>query len=177
MSNRTSSLQTGALAVAIGAATEAETPAIAALFNHEIRTGVALWNTAERTDAEMAAWRAERLAAGCPVLAARAEGRLVGYGSFGAFRPHDGYLHTVEHSLYVAPEAQGRGVGRALLAALTAEARAQRRHVMIGGAASENLASIALHEAFGFVEVARMPEVGRKFDRWLTLVLMQKTLS
>lgn len=162
----------------IDAATEADLPAILALYNREIREGVALWNTHERRLEEMAAWRAERLAGEFPVLAARdASGGLLGYGSFGRFRPHDGYAQTVEHSLYVDPSAQRRGVGRALLTRLIVEAEARGLHVMIGGTEAGNVASIGLHRALGFHEVARLPEVGRKFDRWLTLVLMQKQLS
>lgn len=150
---------------------------ITALFNHEIRTSLALWNTAERTEEEMRAWWEERVAGGYPVIVARLEGRFAGYGTFGPFRSHDGYRATVEHSLYTAPELRGRGIGKSLLAALELEARRQGRHVMVGGIEAGNGASIALHANYGFVETARMPEVGRKFDRWLTLVLMQKRLE
>ena len=160
-------------------------PAIAAIFNREIREGTALWNTAERSVDAMAAWIEARLASGFPVLlalepaaAASPQRRsILGYGGFGPFRPHDGYAATVEHSLYVEPAAQRRGIGGRLLTALEAEARRQKRHVMIGGADADNAASIALHRAHGFSEVARLPEVGRKFDRWLTLVLLQKVLD
>lgn len=162
----------------VEAATAEDWPAIAAIYNREIREGVALWNRAERSLAEMVDWAEARLAAGHPILAARGDGEaLLGYASYGAFRPHDGYAATVEHTVYVAPGAQGRGVGRALLGALEARARQQGLHVMIGGLEAGNVASMRLHAAMGFIETARLPEVGRKFNRWLTLVLMQKILS
>lgn len=160
------------------AATAADLSAIRALYNYEIREGVALWWARERTEAEMAAWISGRVDAGFPVLAARDDdGALLGFGSFGPFRSNDGYAATIEHSLYVDPAARGRGVGGQLLDGLEAAAREWGAHVMIGGIEAANTASIALHARRGFVESARMPEVGRKFDRWLTLVLMQKILN
>lgn len=164
--------------IAVVDATDADVAAITALFNHEIRTGVALWNTRERTEAEMTDWISARRVAGGVVVSARdVDGRWLGYGGYGQFRPHDGYANSVEHSLYVAEPARGRGVGRALLRDLERRARAGGKHVMIGGADASNAASIALHLGAGFIETARMPDVGRKFDRWLTLVLMQKILD
>lgn len=166
-------------AVAIGPARATDVAAIRALYNHEIRTGVALWNTVERTDDEMTGWFEERRNGGFPVLVARDvdTDRFLGYGTFGSFRPHDGYRATVEHSLYVAVDARGRGVGGLLLRALEQEARAQGRRVMIGGVDARNVASIALHQRAGFEERARLPDVGWKFDRWLTLVLLHKLLE
>lgn len=160
------------LHLAVVDATPDDVPALAGAYNREIREGVALWNTAERSLAEMAEWAAARR-----TLVARIDGDFAGFGGFGPFRPHDGYAATVEHSLYVEPWARRRGVGAALLAALEAAARDAGKRVMIGGLEAENHASHALHTAAGFVEAARLPEVGRKFDRWLTLVLMHKRLA
>ena len=126
----------------------------------------------------MAAWFADRTTGGFPVLVARdADGCVIGYASYGPFRPHDGYARSVEHSIYVAPDAQGRGIGRALLDALVTRARQAGLHVMIGGLEAGNTASLALHAKAGFVETARMPQVGAKFGRWLTLVFVQKLLD
>ena len=163
--------------VCVAMAAMADLPEIRALYNSEIRDGVALWWARERTEAEMAAWMSGRLEAGFPVLTARSDdGAFLGFGAFGPFRGNDGYAATIEHSLYVDPAMRGRGVGGQLLDALEQSARAWGAHVMVGGIEAENAASIALHARRGFAETARMPEVGRKFDRWLTLVLMQKIL-
>ncbi len=164
--------------VSVDDARDADLAPILAIYNREIREGVALWNAAERRLETMRALVAERRAGGFATIVARdPNGSVLGYGGYGPFRPHDGYAKTVEHSVYVRPEAARRGVGRRLLEALEARARAGGFHVMIGGLEAGNAASVALHRALGFEEVARLPEVGRKFDRWLTLVLMQKILD
>lgn len=152
-------------------------PAISALYNHAVRDTTAIWNETLSSIEERRCWMDERLAAGFPVLVAEMDGQFAGYGTYGPFRPHEGYRDTVENSVYVAPELQGRGIGGALLDALIERARAQGRHVMVAGIEAENAASIALHAARGFTETARMPEVGLKFGRRLELVLMQKMLA
>ncbi len=78
--------------------------------------------------------------------------------------------------MYVRPSSQGQGIGRSLLVAIIEAARANGVHALIGGLSADNDISMALHRSFGFVEVGRLPEVGRKFDRWLDLVLLQLIL-
>jgi L-amino acid N-acyltransferase YncA len=157
-------------------ATEADLPAILAITNEAIANTVALWTVTPATLDARQSWFRDRIARGFPVLVSQAEGTMLGFASYGDFRPFEGFKHSVEHSVYVDPAAKGRGVGRALLSALVAHATASGKHVMIGGIEANNAASIGLHTALGFVEVGRMPEVGRKFDRWLDLVFMQKKL-
>ena len=160
-------------------ATLADAPAIAAILNHAIEHTTANWNDQPQSDARMTLWLQEKAAGEWPVLVARdaKRGPALGYATCGPFRTFPGYRFTVEDSVYVAPDAQRRGVGRALLGALIETARAAGLHAMVAGSDAENASSIALHSALGFTEVARMPEVGRKFDRWLTLVLMQRALD
>ncbi len=122
-------------------------------------------------------WIRARQQAGYPILVASHEGSVAGFASFGDFRPFPGYRHTVENSVYVGPQHHRRGVGRSLMVALLARAEALHKHTMIAGIEAANAASIALHASLGFAEVARMPEVGCKFGRWLDLVLMQKLLA
>jgi phosphinothricin acetyltransferase len=118
----------------------------------------------------------DRQARAFPVLVATLDGTVQGFASYGDFRAWEGYLHTVEHSLYVDPVAQGHGLGRALLETLVAHATAQGKHVMVGGIEAENARSLELHRRAGFQEVGRLNEVGRKFGRWLDLIFVQKML-
>ena len=152
-------------------------PDILTLYNHAVSETTAIWNDALSDLEGRRRWMDDRLAAGFPVLAAELDGAFAGYATYGPFRPHDGYRETVENSVYVAADFQGKGIGKALLEALIERARTQGSHVMIAGIEAGNAASIALHAACGFTETARMPEVGLKFGRRLDLVLMQKLLS
>jgi phosphinothricin acetyltransferase len=157
-------------------AAEADLPCILAITNQAIRDGTALWTIAPATLETRRAWLRERMLAGFPVIVAERGGSVAGFGSFGPFRPHDGYLHTVEHSLYVDPAAQRQGLGRALLAELVARGQAMGKHAMVGGIEATNAASIRLHEALGFEQAGVLREVGRKFERWLDLLFMVRLL-
>jgi L-amino acid N-acyltransferase len=157
-------------------ATDADLPAILAIYNDAVLNTTAIWNETPVDLENRSAWMRARTAAGFPIYVADEAGRVAGYGSFGDFRPFEGYRVTVEHSLYVDPAARGRGLGKALLTALVDEARRLGKRAMIGGIDGANEVSIALHRKFGFVEVGRLPGVGTKFGRPLELVLMQKTL-
>jgi phosphinothricin acetyltransferase len=161
----------------IEAAAPADIPAIAAILNDAILNSVAAWREAPLDEDEITAWFEGRARDFAVLVARDGAGAVLGYASYGAFRAYSGYRHTVEHSVYVRADARGRGIGKALLARLTVRAREQGFHVMIGALESNNQVSLALHTAQGFIETARMPEVGRKFDRWLTLVFVQKLLS
>ena len=156
-------------------ATAADIPAIAAIYNHAAIHTTSTWHEYPRSEAEMQVWFEQRSRA-YAVLAARDATGLVGYATYGQFRVPSGYRGTAEHSLYVTKSARGRGIGKALLAALIGKARGQGLHVLVGGISSDNDLSIKLHKDFGFVETGRLPQVGRKFDRWLTLVFLQKQL-
>jgi phosphinothricin acetyltransferase len=150
-------------------------PAITTILNHAAAYTTASWHESPKTEAEMADWFALRKR-DYTVLAARDASGLLGYATYGPFRVPSGYRPSAEHSIYVREDARGRGIGKALLTALIEKARAQGLHTLIGGVDSDNSLSIALHKAFGFEETGRLPEIGRKFDRWLTLVFLQKRL-
>jgi phosphinothricin acetyltransferase len=156
-------------------AIEGDLPAILAIYNDAVMKTTAIWNEAPSDLAGREVWFRTRREAGFPVLVAD-EGKVLGYGSFGQFRPFDGYRMTVEHSVYVLDEAQGRGIGRMLLAALIEEARRMGKRVMVGAIDASNYASLALHETMGFEQTGRMPGVGEKFGKPLDLVLVQLTL-
>jgi phosphinothricin acetyltransferase len=157
-------------------AAESDLAGILAIHNHAVLNETAIWNETPADIEDRRRWRQARVAQGYPVLVAEENGRILGFGSFGDFRIYEGYRFTVEHSVYVAAEARRRGIGTRLLTKLIEEARAMGKHVMIGGIAADNAASIALHARLGFTETGRMPQVGYKFGRWLDLVFLQKTL-
>lgn len=158
-------------------ATEADLGCILEITNEAIAHTTAIWSLTPATLETRRAWFRERTARGFPILVAAQDGGVLGFGSFGDFRPWEGYLHTVEHSVYVQPEAQGRGIGTALLVALVARAGTLGKHAMVAGIEGNNAASLALHRRAGFEESGRLRQVGRKFDRWLDLVFMQKLLA
>lgn len=148
-----------------------------ALFNHEIAHSTALYEDEPRTLATMAEWFAQKTAGGWPAIVAEDDDRqLLGFASYGAFRAYPAFRQTVEHSVYVAVDARRQGVARALMQALIGLAREEDVHVMIGAIDRENTASIALHEALGFEAVGHLKQTGRKFGRWLDLLLYQRIL-
>ena len=112
-----------------------------------------------------------------PALVAEEGGAVLGFAALGPFRPQPGFRETAEHSLYVAPAARGRGVGRALLTALLTRAAAKPARTVIGVISADNAASLALHAACGFAEVGRLPEVGVKWGRRLDAVFVMKILG
>ena len=158
-------------------ATAADLPGILLIYNDAVLHSTAIWNETEVDLANRRAWLAERTAAGWPVLVARDEaGRVLGYASYGSWRSIEGFRHTVEHSVYVRAAQRGQGLGAALLQALIARASARGVHVMVAAIERENAASIRLHQRLGFVISGQMPQVGRKFERWLDLTFMQLVL-
>ena len=158
-------------------ATPADLPAILAIYNDAVLHTTASYDLEPSTLEQRATWFAERTHHGFPILVAELEGVVTAFGAYGAFRTKPGYRFAVEHSLYVAPEWRGRGLGRAMLAQLIRLAQADGMHAMIGGVDAENAASIALHTSLGFVEVARFREVGHKFGRWLDIIFLELLLA
>jgi phosphinothricin acetyltransferase len=159
-------------------ATEDDLPGILEIYNDAVANTTAIWNET-RVDLEnRRQWWQGRQAAGYPILVlVDAQGAVVGYASYGDWRPFDGYRHTVEHSVYIHPQGRGRGAGRRLMEALLERAMTQGKHVMVAGVDGDNQASIILHQKLGFTQVGQMPQVGCKFGRWLNLVFLQKTLD
>jgi len=167
--------------VSIRDAIEDDAEAITSIYNAMLETTTREWTDTPHTVDEVRAWLGSRQAGGWPAFVAVDDGNneVVGWATYGDFRDSvrwPGYRFTVEHSIHVREDHWGRGVGRRLLGALEDHARRAGKHVMVAGIDSENVESIRFHERLGFVEVARMPEVGLKFDRRLDLVLMQRIL-
>ncbi|WP_313772822.1 N-acetyltransferase family protein [Enterobacter huaxiensis] len=158
-------------------ASKEDCAAIGEIYNHAVLHTAAIWNDKTVDNDNRIAWFEARTLAGYPVLVMEDEGVVAGYASFGDWRAFDGFRHTVEHSVYVHPQHQGKGIGRSLMEALIVEARKIGKHVMVAGIEAQNQTSIHLHETLGFVTTGQMPQVGTKFGRWLDLTFMQLQLD
>ena len=159
-------------------ATEADLPGILAIYNEVIATSTAVFSDRLVTLEERQAWFAARAGQGYPVLVAvGGDGSVLGCASFGDFRAWPGYRYTVEHSVHVRADARGRGIGTALMPPLLERAAGLGKHVVVAGIDADNAGSIRMHERLGFERAGHLRQVGRKFDRWLDLVLMQRLLG
>ncbi|MEK1939864.1 MAG: N-acetyltransferase family protein [Pseudomonas sp.] len=155
-------------------AVSADLPAIRDIFNDAVLNTTAIWMDSTVDLANREAWFAARAQQGYPILVAiDAADEVVGYASYGDWRPFDGFCNTVEHSVYVRSDQRGKGLGPLLMQALIERAKAGGKHVLVAAIESGNAASIRLHERLGFVTTGQMPQVGRKFGRWLDLTFMQ----
>ena len=158
-------------------ADEDDLPAILSIYNDVIANTTAVYSEIPVTLESRFAWLAQLRGQGYPVIIAERGGERLGFGSFAEFRAWPCYAGTVEHSLHVRADARGQGVGRLLVQALLVRARRLDKHVVIAGIDAANEASLRLHRGLGFEDAGRLREVGRKFDRWLDLVLLQKRLG
>lgn len=154
-----------------------DTQAILDIINYNILHSTALYDYNIRTYEQQKAILDDKLAKKFPVIVAEANGQVVGFGMYSEFRFREAYKFTVEHSVYVANDYHGKGIGNLLLAELIALAKAQKLHTMIAVIDAENQGSVSFHEKFGFKTVGIIKESGYKFNRWLHSVFMQLILE
>ena len=152
--------------------------AITAIYAHHVLHGTGTFETEAPGEADMAMRRADVLGKGLPYLVAVDNGEVVGFAYGNWFKPRPAYRYSVEDSIYLAPNQQGKGLGRALLAELLArcETMGIRKMMAIIGD-SANASSVGLHEALGFELVGKVDACGWKFGAWRDIVIMQKTLG
>ncbi len=157
-------------------ATARDIPAITRIYNQGIVDREATLETEERTEAERRDWLAARDARH-PVLVAEVAGTVVGWGSLNAFNPRPAYRFVVDFSVYVARQARGQGVGRALLGALIEEARGLGYHKIVLAGFPFNEAGVRLYQRLGFREVGIYREQGVLDGRWVDTIVMELLLD
>jgi L-amino acid N-acyltransferase len=170
--------------VLIRPAAVADSTAILEIYNHEVRTSLVTFDLVPRTEAEQRTWITDRSGVHVVLVAqddgdddgSGSPGAVVGFGALSPYRERPGYSTTVEDSVYVHPDHRGRGVGRLLLGALVDTATAHGFHALMAKIVGGHEASITLHAAAGFEIVGHEREVGRKFGKWLDVVLMERLL-
>jgi phosphinothricin acetyltransferase len=159
-------------------ASKDDLPQILTIYNDVVATSTAVYADRPVTLEERTQWFEARKARGYPVLVAVDDARVLGFSSFGDWRgAWSGYRHTVEHSVHIAVDSRGGGIGGRLVEALFPLAMSMNMHVMVGGIDAANEGSLRFHERLGFQRVAHFKEVGHKFGRWLDLVFMQRFLD
>ena len=164
--------------ISIRPATPADIPAITRIYAHAVRHDTASFEFEPPDESEMFRRMRALLDGGYPYLVAEDGGAVLGYAYAGPYRTRPAYRYTVENSIYIAPEAHRRGIGRVLLDRLIAECEARNYRLMIAVIGdSAQTPSIALHRAAGFKMVGAFEAVGYKFERWLDSVLMQRPLG
>ena len=165
-------------AIPIRPAQPRDLAAITRIYDHAVRHGTASFEIEPPDEREMARRYEALRAGGYPYLVAELDGEIVGYAYAGPYRARAAYRWSVEDTIYVAQSSQRRGIGRALLERLIADAEAGGFRQMIAVIGdSANAASIELHRAAGFRMVGTFDNVGFKFSRWLDSVLMQRPLG
>lgn len=152
--------------------------AITAIYAHHVLTGTGTFEVTPPTLDDMQARRADVISKGLPYLVLEHEGTVVGFSYCNWFKPRPAYRFSAEDSIYLSPQAAGKGWGRLLLSELMACAqRAGLRKLIAVIGDSNNIASIGLHRALGFNQSGVLSDCGWKFERWLDVVLMECPLG
>src|SRR5687768_2320942 len=159
-------------------ATADDLPAITAIYGHHVLNGTGTFETTAPSRHEMRSRHADVLAKGLPWLVAEQDRRVLGYAYCQWFKPRPAYRFSAEDSIYLHPDAAGKGLGKLLLTELAREAQAvgiRKLIAVIGDSA--NAGSVGVHRALGFTPVGTFKSCGWKFGKWLDIVLMEKTLG
>lgn len=163
------------MGVSIRLVEQRDAEALQAIYNREVLESTVTFDMVPRTLDEQRGWIDEHSGAH-PAVVALGEHAVVGFGSLSPYRPRPAYAPTVEDSVYVHHEHRGQGYGRVLLEELVHRASDHGFHTVIARIVGHHEASIGLHARCGFEHTGTEREVGRKFHRWLDVVLMQRML-
>jgi phosphinothricin acetyltransferase len=158
--------------------TDTDIPAITAIYAHHVLHGTGTFETDPPSAQDMAARRSDVLSKNLPYLVVEDEAGVLGFAYCNWFKPRPAYRYSAEDSIYLAPSARGKGLGKLLLTELMAQAerRGVRKLIAVIGD-SANQGSVGLHKTCGFNHVGLLANCGWKFDRWLDVVLMDKTIG
>jgi L-amino acid N-acyltransferase YncA len=158
--------------------TDTDIPAITAIYAHHVLHGTGTFETDPPSEQDMGARRSDVLSKNLPYLVIEDETGVLGFAYCNWFKPRPAYRYSAEDSIYLAPSTQGKGLGKLLLTELMAQAerRGVRKLIAVIGD-SANQGSVSLHKACGFNHVGLLANCGWKFDRWLDVVLMDKTIG
>lgn len=157
--------------------TIADLPQVLIIYNEIILNTTAVYSYSPHTLDMRVSWFKERTESGFPVHVVEGAGKILGFASYGKFRAWAGFKYTVENSVYVSPEARGKGVGKLLLQATIDHAKNNNVHAIVAGIDASNEVSVRLHKKLGFIEAGNMKQVGFKFGRWLDLAFLQLTFD
>jgi phosphinothricin acetyltransferase len=157
-------------------ARDADMDQVAAIWDPVLRDTTITFASDIRTAETLIRMAADRRADGREFFVAEDQGRVLGFATYGQFRGGNGYVTSMEHTIILAPGAQGRGVGRALMTAAEDHARLGGAHTMVAVVSGENPEGVAFHRALGYVDHGTLPQVGRKFGRFLDAVFLVKIL-
>ncbi|UUC44679.1 GNAT family N-acetyltransferase [Flavobacterium cerinum] len=161
------------MSVIVRPVTENDIPQVLDIINYEILNSVSIYDYEPRTLDQQRAIIQEKQTKEFPFLVAVYDDIVAGFATYGDFRFKEGYRFTVEHSVYLHHEHQGKGLGKILLESLIKIAKEQQKHTMIAVIDAENAGSIQFHQRMGFEIAGTLRESGYKFDRWLDSVFLQ----
>ncbi len=163
------------ISIRLAAVADAET--IRGVYNYEVEHTVATFDLVPRSLIDQQQWLTARSGAFAAVVAVDADDAVIGFGSLSPYKERPGYRTSVEDSVYVHGDHQGRGIGTLIVHELLSVARISGFHAVFARIAASSEASRALHASCGFDLVGIEREVGRKFNRWLDVALMQILLT
>lgn len=158
-------------------ATKEDIPTILEIFNDNIRNSTAIYMYKEQTLEDRLRWFEQKQASGYPLFVFDEDGEVAGYATYGSFRDYPANRYTVEHSVYVHKDHYKKGIASKLMHAIIEEANAKGIKTMVGCIDKENIASIKIHEKFGFLYSGTIRNAGYKFGKWLDLVFYQLDLD
>jgi len=165
------------MSVRIRDAEKKDLPSILKIVNFEIEHSTSIYDYKKRTLQNQTTWFEKKRKEEMPVIIAEMNSRVIGFGTFGIFRPWDGYQFSLEHTIYLDKNSRGKGTGKKIMSALIHTAKERGYHTMIAGIDANNAKSIKFHHNFGFKEVGRFNQIGYKFEKWLDLIFMQLFLK